>query len=191
MKMNCWMFSLLHTAIDSKGEGEGPVYNYRPFVAPFFIAFIIVRFILNWLFIENFSSGHCLFYGEYFSIVYQCFVMDFFVDNSPWYYSGLFGICICRCLLTSWSLREIFAWGTRCCCISPESMRVFFVCLFVGEGTEGGPRGFWIEYGRHWLGTGLQFVEMFDVLRKVRVTYMKARIISQLSIWGYYGSGRM
>ncbi|CAF1600566.1 unnamed protein product [Adineta ricciae] len=34
--------SLLHTAIDSKGEGEGPVYNYRPFVAPFFIAFIIV-----------------------------------------------------------------------------------------------------------------------------------------------------
>ncbi|UJR26618.1 hypothetical protein I4U23_007937 [Adineta vaga] len=33
---------LLHTAIDSKGEGEGPVYNYRPFVAPFFIAFIIV-----------------------------------------------------------------------------------------------------------------------------------------------------
>jgi len=35
-------FSLLHTAIDSKGEGEGPVYNHRPFVAPFFIAFIIV-----------------------------------------------------------------------------------------------------------------------------------------------------
>ncbi|CAF3563953.1 unnamed protein product [Adineta steineri] len=34
--------ALLHTAIDSKGEGEGPVYNYRPFVAPFFIAFIIV-----------------------------------------------------------------------------------------------------------------------------------------------------
>ncbi|CAF1934089.1 unnamed protein product [Rotaria magnacalcarata] len=34
--------SLLHTAIDSKGEGEGPVYNYRPFVAPFFIIFIIV-----------------------------------------------------------------------------------------------------------------------------------------------------
>lgn len=45
--MNCkdnrLIFSLLHTAIDSKGEGEGPVYNYRPFVAPFFIAFIIVR----------------------------------------------------------------------------------------------------------------------------------------------------
>jgi len=37
--------SLLHTAIDSKGEGEGPVYNYRPFVAPFFIAFIIVRLL--------------------------------------------------------------------------------------------------------------------------------------------------
>lgn len=36
-------FSLLHTAIDSKGEGEGPVYNYRPFVAPFFIAYIIVK----------------------------------------------------------------------------------------------------------------------------------------------------
>ena len=34
--------SLLHTAIDSKAEGEGPVYNHRPFVAPFFIAFIIV-----------------------------------------------------------------------------------------------------------------------------------------------------
>ncbi|CAF0938668.1 unnamed protein product [Rotaria sordida] len=33
---------LLHIAIDSKGEGEGPIYNYRPFVAPFFIAFIIV-----------------------------------------------------------------------------------------------------------------------------------------------------
>jgi hypothetical protein len=39
------LFSLLHTAIDSKGEGEGPVYNYRPFVAPFFIAFIIVIII--------------------------------------------------------------------------------------------------------------------------------------------------
>ncbi|CAF3545967.1 unnamed protein product [Rotaria sp. Silwood1] len=34
--------TLLHTAIDSNGEGEGPIYNYRPFVAPFFIAFIIV-----------------------------------------------------------------------------------------------------------------------------------------------------
>ncbi|CAF3094699.1 unnamed protein product [Rotaria sp. Silwood2] len=34
--------TLLHTAIDSKAEGEGPIYNYRPFVAPFFIAFIIV-----------------------------------------------------------------------------------------------------------------------------------------------------
>lgn len=34
--------SLLHTAIDSKKEDEGPVYNYRPVVAPFFIAFIIV-----------------------------------------------------------------------------------------------------------------------------------------------------
>ncbi|CAF3322654.1 unnamed protein product [Rotaria socialis] len=34
--------TLLHTAIDSKGEGEGPIYNYRPFVAPFFVAFIIV-----------------------------------------------------------------------------------------------------------------------------------------------------
>ncbi|CAF4974226.1 unnamed protein product, partial [Rotaria socialis] len=34
--------ALLHTAIDSKGEGEGPIYNYRPFVAPFFVAFIIV-----------------------------------------------------------------------------------------------------------------------------------------------------
>ncbi|CAF0874259.1 unnamed protein product [Adineta steineri] len=34
--------NLLHTAIDSKAEGHGPVYNYRPFVAPFFITFIIV-----------------------------------------------------------------------------------------------------------------------------------------------------
>jgi len=41
------IFSLLHTAIDSKGEGEGPVYNYRPFVAPFFITFIIVRVVFD------------------------------------------------------------------------------------------------------------------------------------------------
>jgi hypothetical protein len=34
--------SLLHTAIDSNDEGRGPVYNHRPLVAPFFIAFIIV-----------------------------------------------------------------------------------------------------------------------------------------------------
>ncbi|UJR22467.1 hypothetical protein I4U23_025525 [Adineta vaga] len=34
--------ALLHTAIDSKAEGHGPVYNHRPFVAPFFITFIIV-----------------------------------------------------------------------------------------------------------------------------------------------------
>ena len=40
--MQCLNFSLLHTAIDSNAEGKGPVYNYRPFVAPFFIAFIIV-----------------------------------------------------------------------------------------------------------------------------------------------------
>ncbi len=38
--------SLLHTAIDSNVEGRGPIYNYRPFVAPFFIAFIIVRYCL-------------------------------------------------------------------------------------------------------------------------------------------------
>ena len=35
--------SLLHTAIDSNEEGRGPVYNHRPFVAPYFIAFIIVN----------------------------------------------------------------------------------------------------------------------------------------------------
>ena len=35
--------SLLHTAIASTNEGEGPVYNHRPFVAPFFIAYIIVQ----------------------------------------------------------------------------------------------------------------------------------------------------
>ena len=39
--------SLLHTAIDSNDEGRGPVYNHRPFVAPFFIAFIIVRYLFN------------------------------------------------------------------------------------------------------------------------------------------------
>lgn len=43
----CWISSLLHTAIDSKAEGEGPVYNYRPFVAPYFIAFIIVNLFFD------------------------------------------------------------------------------------------------------------------------------------------------
>ncbi|CAF0948727.1 unnamed protein product [Didymodactylos carnosus] len=34
--------NLLHQAVDSKTEGHGPVYNYRPFVALYFVAFIIV-----------------------------------------------------------------------------------------------------------------------------------------------------
>jgi hypothetical protein len=46
IKIVYFVFSLLHTAIDSKGEGEGPVYNYRPFVAPFFITFIIVKYFI-------------------------------------------------------------------------------------------------------------------------------------------------
>ena len=62
---------LLHTAIDSKGEGEGPVYNYRPFVAPFFIAFIIVKFF----FLENF-----LFFRR-FRFVCQKKVIAFFMVN--------------------------------------------------------------------------------------------------------------
>lgn len=64
------MFSLLHTAIDSTVEGEGPVYNYRPFVAPYFIAFIIVmmnclsKTFVDLLFV--YFKGHCIFYGQYF-----------------------------------------------------------------------------------------------------------------------------
>ena len=69
--------SLLHTAIDSKKEGEGPVYNNRPFVAPFFIAFIVVRILANYFRGKTFRyplSGHCLFYGEYFRRFRHCHI---------------------------------------------------------------------------------------------------------------------
>ena len=36
------LFSLLYRCIDSHTEDQGPVHNYRPFVAVFFFVYIII-----------------------------------------------------------------------------------------------------------------------------------------------------
>jgi voltage-dependent calcium channel L type alpha-1D len=68
--------SLLHTAIDSNGEGLGPVYNHRPFVAPFFIAFIIVNKISLFQIDKPFSllKGHWIFYDKYIRRFCHCYI---------------------------------------------------------------------------------------------------------------------
>lgn len=39
---NILVFSLLYSAIDSNEENKGPMHNYRPIVAAYFIIYIII-----------------------------------------------------------------------------------------------------------------------------------------------------
>lgn len=43
VKKNCFLFfSLLYVSIDSNAENKGPIHNFRPIVAAYYIIYIII-----------------------------------------------------------------------------------------------------------------------------------------------------